>query len=55
VVSAEEDPLSIIFPVNLAQLHSGETLRWRVDSFDWDEELQGFMGSESQERIMHIQ
>ncbi|PKN74213.1 MAG: hypothetical protein CVU49_09370 [Candidatus Cloacimonetes bacterium HGW-Cloacimonetes-2] len=55
VVSAEEDPLWIIFPVNLAQEHSGESLRWRVDSFDWDEELQGFMGSESQERIMHIQ
>lgn len=55
VVSAEEDPLQILFPVNLAQEYQGRSLRWRVDTFDRSEELQGFLGSESLERVMHIQ
>lgn len=50
-----EDVPEIIFPVNLAQQHAGHSLRWRVDAFDRSEDLQGFMGSESNERIMHIQ
>jgi hypothetical protein len=42
-------------PINYATQYSGQTLRWRVDSFDWDEEMQAYMGSESYERIVHIQ
>ena len=55
VVSAEEDPLDIAFPVNIAQQYQGHSLRWRIDAFDWSEELQGNMGSESEERVVHIQ
>ncbi len=54
-ISVEEDPLEIVFPVNMANDYRGRSLRWRVDTFDWSEELQGFMGSESPERVMHIQ
>ncbi|HNX37601.1 MAG TPA: hypothetical protein PL124_04515 [Candidatus Cloacimonadota bacterium] len=50
-----EDPEEMVFPVNLAQQHSGQTLRWRVDALDWSETLQDYMGSESQERVFHIQ
>ena len=50
-----EDLPEIIFPVNLAQQLAGRSLRWRVDAFDWSEDLQGYMGSESNERIMHVQ
>lgn len=55
VVSFEEDPLTIRFPVNLAEQHSGESLIWRIDSFDWNNTLDAFIGSESNEWIIHIQ
>ncbi len=55
VYSFYEDPLEIIFPVNLASQYSGRSLTWRIDSFDWNNELQIYIGSESQERTMHIQ
>lgn len=54
-VALEADPLFIQIPINLASQYSGQTLRWRVDSFDWDQEMQAYMGSESFERIVHIQ
>ncbi len=54
-VSMEVDPLSISMPTNIASEYSGQSLRWRVDSFDWDAGMQGFIGSESFERIVHIQ
>ncbi|NLW18999.1 MAG: hypothetical protein GXY81_04855 [Candidatus Cloacimonetes bacterium] len=54
-VALEEDPLTISMPSNLALQYSGRSLRWRVDSFDWDEEMQAYMGSESHERVVHIQ
>lgn len=54
-ISAEEDPLEFVFPVNLAQQYQGRSLRWRIDTFDWSADMQGFMGSESFERVMHIQ
>lgn len=54
-VALEVDPLTISMPINYATQYSGQTLRWRVDSFDWDEEMQAYMGSESYERIVHIQ
>ena len=55
IVSIEEDPLTIRIPVNLLEDYSGQTLRWRIDAFDWDEEMQMYMGSESPERIIHVQ
>jgi len=55
VVSFEEDPLSISFPVNTAQEYSGRSLFWRIDSFETDDELGIYIGSESYEWIMHIQ
>lgn len=54
-VALDVDPLFINMPTNIASDHSGQSLRWRVDSFDWDEEMQSYMGSESFERIVHIQ
>lgn len=52
----EEDPYpTISMPANLVSQYSGRSLRWRVDSFDWDEEMQAYMGSESHERVVHIQ
>ncbi len=55
VVSTEPDPLEVLVPVNVLNEHSGQTLRWRVDSFDWDETTLADMGSESFERTVHIQ
>ncbi|MCB5261470.1 MAG: hypothetical protein LHW64_02875 [Candidatus Cloacimonetes bacterium] len=44
IISSEEDP---IMP--------GDVLRWRIDYFDWDEQHQMYMGSESQERVFIVQ
>lgn len=53
--SQEEDPLSMSMPINLASEYSGHSLKWRVDSFEWSDELQVFIGSESIDRIFHLQ
>jgi hypothetical protein len=42
------------FPVNIAQQYAGQSLRWRVDSFEYDADKEEYMGSESNERIIHI-
>jgi hypothetical protein len=55
VVSFDTELLEIKLPTNLANEYSGQSLRWRIDSFDWDETMQKYMGSESEERIVHIQ
>ena len=57
VTALEVDPLSVTIPVNLANQYSGQSLRWRVDSFDdWDDDLQMYkFGSESHERVVYIQ
>jgi hypothetical protein len=55
VTALEEDPLSIIMPNNIAAEYSGRSLRWRVDSFDTEDGIVFNMGSESYERIVHIQ
>jgi hypothetical protein len=55
VVANEEDPLSITIPVNLASQYSGQSLRWRVDSLEWNEDMQMYQGSESLERIVWVQ
>jgi len=50
---AMEPELAITIPVNLGL--SGRTMRWRVDAFDWNQEQQIYMGSESNESIVHFQ
>ncbi len=55
MVALEIDPLTVTLPVNLATQYSGQSLRWRIDSFDWDEGMQMYLGSESAERVVHIQ
>lgn len=50
---AMEPELQITLPVNLEL--SGRTMRWRVDAFDWDQDKQIYIGSESNERIVHFQ
>ncbi len=54
-VAYEEDVMTVPFPVNLAQEQSGKSIIWRVDSFEMNIELDGFMGAESNERVLHIQ
>jgi hypothetical protein len=54
----EEDPLSLPFPIIIDEedpIQPGDALRWRVDYFDWDEQHQMYMGSESPERIFIVQ
>ncbi|MCB5266529.1 MAG: hypothetical protein PHU99_03255 [Candidatus Cloacimonetes bacterium] len=53
-LGVEDNPLWMTFPVLTPPIDPGTTLRWRVDYFDWDEEHQIYMGSESNERILHI-
>jgi hypothetical protein len=53
-LATEDDPLHLPLPNLNPPLQIGSTLRWRVDYFDWDEEHQMFMGSESEERIFTI-
>lgn len=50
---AMEPELAITLPVNLGL--SGRSMRWRVDSFDWDQDKQIYIGSESNERAVHFQ
>ncbi len=53
--STEQDPLEIRFPVNLATEYSGQSLYWRIDSFEYDFETDMFIGGESIERVLFIQ
>jgi len=53
-LATEDDPLHVQLPIMTPPIPSGSTMRWRVDYFDWDEEYQMYMGSESEERIIHI-
>lgn len=55
-VATEENPLQITMPNNLIQQYSGRSLRWRVDAFEVDGNMNmQTMGSESNEMIVHIQ
>lgn len=57
-LALEDDPLSLPFPILVDEedpIESGDVLRWRVDYFDWDEQHQMYMGSESPERIFYVQ
>jgi len=50
-LATEDDPLWLQLPILTPPIPVGRTLRWRVDYFDWSEEHQMYMGSESEERI----
>ncbi len=51
----ENEEFEVIdFPFNTAQEYAGQSLRWRVDSFEYDADREEYMGSESNERIIHI-
>lgn len=54
-VSFEGDSLELTGPANLAQLNPGNVIVWRVDSFEWDEELQFYKGAESREQTLYLQ
>ncbi|MDY0151399.1 MAG: hypothetical protein RBS43_03920 [Candidatus Cloacimonas sp.] len=54
-LATELDPLFVSFPVMSPPLTSGQVLRWRVDSFDFDNEHNAYLGSESEERTFTIQ
>jgi len=47
----EDDPLWLALPNMYPPIPAGSTLRWRVDYFDWSEQHQMNMGSESEERL----
>jgi len=53
-VTVEEDVLQMTFPILSPPIPSGSTLRWRVDYFDWAEDHQMYMGSESNERVFYV-
>lgn len=53
-VSFEGDFFEAYGPSNLSQLNPGEFIYWRVDAFDYDSELDFFIGSESNERILYL-
>lgn len=53
----EIDPLSLPFPIITSEedpILPGDALRWRIDYFDWDEQHQMYMGSESPERVFIV-
>ncbi len=54
-VSFEDTLLSLRLPVNVGPDYVGQTLIWRVDALEMDNELGIYIGSESYERTMHVQ
>ena len=52
-VDTEVDFFEVIWPNNPPQQYTGK-ISWRVDAFDWDSELQIFIGSESNERPAYL-
>jgi hypothetical protein len=55
-VAFEDDIMTTSMPSNWVQsLHyTGNLVYWRVDAFEWDNELQFFAGSESNEQILYL-
>lgn len=55
-VAAEGDFYNVTLPVTIATdpLYIGQPMYWRVDAFDWDSELEMFIGSESSERVVYF-
>lgn len=59
-LATEDDPLFLPFPIIVPgpgedPILSGDMLTWRIDYFDWDEQYQMYMGSESEERVFIVQ
>jgi len=53
----EDDPLTMSFPIIVDEenpIYPGDTLRWRVNYFDYDDLHQMNMGSKSEERIFIV-
>jgi hypothetical protein len=55
-VANEEDEMTTSMPSNWQQSleYTGNHIYWRVDAFEWDNELQFFIGSESYLRILYL-
>jgi hypothetical protein len=55
-VSFEDDVMTLNMPTNWQQSlgYTGDYIYWRVDAFEWDNELQIYVGSESNERILYL-
>jgi hypothetical protein len=55
-VAFEDDIMTTAMPSNWVQSlqYTGEYIYWRVDAFEWDNELQLFAGSESNEQILYL-
>ncbi len=54
IVSFEQDNFFTQFSPVIAAGYKGRTLYWRVDAFDWNSELDMYIGSESHERVFSI-
>jgi len=52
--TTEGDVFEATAPVGLLQDYMGQYVIWRVDAFEWDSELQIFIGSESNERTLYL-
>ncbi|MGI6199054.1 MAG: hypothetical protein ACOYIS_08035 [Candidatus Cloacimonadaceae bacterium] len=49
-----EDELYVRVPVNVLTPYRGQTLYWRVDAYDWDEEQQQSFKAKSVERVFYV-
>jgi hypothetical protein len=55
-VAFEDDIMTTSMPSNWVQSlqYEGNLIYWRVDAFEWDNELQIFAGSESNEQVLYL-
>lgn len=54
-VAFEEYSFTVDLPEDVLQGYTGDYIFWRVDAFDWDFELNMFVGSESNESTLYLQ
>jgi hypothetical protein len=53
-VTTEGDFFDAVWPNNPPQQYTGQLVYWRVDALEWDSELNMFIGSESNERVLYL-
>jgi len=53
-VTNEGDFFEAVWPNNPPQQYTGQFIYWRVDALEWDSELNTFIGSESNERVLYL-
>lgn len=53
-VAFEPDYFTVDVPTNLLSSYPSDHIYWRVDAFDWDYEMNIFIGSESEERLLYL-